>query len=66
MQVQQDHPMKICGNSNAAADQTKHLSDPIEECDHRYERLDKLGEGTYGVVYKSKDRETNEVRPWDK
>jgi len=32
-----------------------------DETDSRYERLDKLGEGTYGIVYKSRDRETNEV-----
>ncbi len=28
----------------------------------RYEKMDKLGEGTYGVVYKAKDRQTGEVR----
>lgn len=33
----------------------------IDECDLRYERMDKLGEGTYGVVYKARDVETNEV-----
>jgi len=33
-----------------------------DESDVKYERLDKLGEGTYGIVYKSRDRETNEVR----
>ncbi|KRX01199.1 Protein kinase-like domain [Pseudocohnilembus persalinus] len=27
----------------------------------RYEKLEKLGEGTYGVVYKAKDRQTKEV-----
>ena len=27
----------------------------------RYEKLEKVGEGTYGVVYKAKDRETNEI-----
>lgn len=32
-----------------------------DECDLRYERMDKLGEGTYGVVYKARDVETNEV-----
>jgi serine/threonine protein kinase len=32
-----------------------------EECDLRFERLDKLGEGTYGVVYKAKDKLTDEI-----
>ena len=32
-----------------------------EECDQRFEREEKLGEGTYGVVYKARDRQTNEV-----
>lgn len=27
----------------------------------RYEKLDKVGEGTYGVVYKAKDLKTNEI-----
>ena len=36
--------------------------DAIEECDKRYERMDKLGEGTYGLVYRAKDKLTNEVR----
>ena len=27
----------------------------------RYQKMDKLGEGTYGVVYKAKDRVTGEV-----
>lgn len=27
----------------------------------RYQKLEKLGEGTYGVVYKAKDRTTGEV-----
>ena len=27
----------------------------------RYERLEKLGEGTYGVVYKAKDSVTGEI-----
>ena len=26
----------------------------------RYEKLDKLGEGTYGTVYKAKDKETKD------
>lgn len=32
-----------------------------EDRDFRYERMDKLGEGTYGIVYRSRDKETNEV-----
>ena len=43
-------------NSNLAKDQAP------DECDLRYERMEKLGEGTYGVVYKARDIETNEVR----
>jgi len=32
-----------------------------EECDQRFERHEKLGEGTYGVVFKAIDRETNDI-----
>lgn len=28
---------------------------------HKYEKLDKLGEGTYGVVYKAKHKVTGEI-----
>jgi len=27
----------------------------------RYQRVDKIGEGTYGVVYKASDRATGEI-----
>lgn len=27
----------------------------------RYERIDKLGEGTYGKVYKARDTETGDI-----
>ena len=27
----------------------------------RYQKLEKIGEGTYGVVYKAKDRVTNQI-----
>lgn len=27
----------------------------------RYEKIDKIGEGTYGVVYKAKDVKTNDI-----
>jgi hypothetical protein len=39
-------------------------SKPIEsaeECEGRYERYEKLGEGTYGVVFRALDRKTNRV-----
>lgn len=32
-----------------------------EECDMRFERHEKLGEGTYGVVFKARDRETDQI-----
>lgn len=32
-----------------------------EECDLRFERNEKLGEGTYGVVFKARDRETDQI-----
>jgi cyclin-dependent kinase 2 len=31
-----------------------------EECDLRFERHEKLGEGTYGVVFRASDKLTNE------
>lgn len=27
----------------------------------KYEKIEKVGNGTYGVVYKAKDRETNDI-----
>ena len=27
----------------------------------KYEKIEKIGEGTYGVVYKAKDRVTGEI-----
>ena len=32
-----------------------------EECDKRFQLIDKIGEGTYGVVYKAIDRTTSKV-----
>lgn len=40
-------------------------TDCTDESDFKYERMDKLGEGTYGIVYKSRDRETNEVNTFN-
>ncbi len=51
-------------NANADSLEKKKTANPeggFDETDARYERLDKLGEGTYGIVYKARDRETNEV-----
>lgn len=58
-----------CGSSEKSSkggNDTKNKAetpkDVPDECDLRYERMEKLGEGTYGVVYKARDLETNEVR----
>lgn len=32
-----------------------------EECDLRFSDEEKLGEGTYGIVYKATDKETGEI-----
>lgn len=29
--------------------------------DKKYEKIDKLGEGTYGIVYKARDKTTNQI-----
>lgn len=48
---------------NDSHDKSKNKNEvqEVDETDARYERMDKLGEGTYGIVYKSRDRETGEV-----
>jgi len=34
----------------------------IDSCEYlQYEKVEKIGEGTYGVVYKARDRATNET-----
>jgi len=29
--------------------------------DESYQKIEKIGEGTYGIVYKAKDKHTNEL-----
>mmetsp|Transcript_38349 Transcript_38349/g.28242 ORF Transcript_38349/g.28242 Transcript_38349/m.28242 type:complete len:84 (+) Transcript_38349:41-292(+) len=57
--------MDICENQIEAAKKPsvsgKGHGDFVEEPNFRYEKMDKLGEGTYGVVYRCHDRETSEV-----
>jgi serine/threonine protein kinase len=56
--------MKVSSDEKEVSIQSKAKSvnnEQVEESDFRYERMDKLGEGTYGIVYKSRDKETNEV-----
>jgi serine/threonine protein kinase len=33
----------------------------VEECDLRFNLLEKIGEGTYGVVYKAIDKSSGQV-----
>ena len=37
-----------------------------EECDLRFDLIEKIGEGTYGVVYKAIDKTTNQVSTHNK
>jgi len=37
------------------------LKQEQQECDQRFRLLEKIGEGTYGVVYKAVDQTTNQV-----
>lgn len=37
------------------------ILDPSEGTMERYQKLDKVGEGTYGIVYKAKDKVTGDI-----
>jgi hypothetical protein len=49
----------IFSSSNTSKQQTQFIK-PASQID-RYQKLDKLGEGTYGVVYKAVDKVTGET-----
>jgi len=51
-------PGDSCPSSNISQPSNCDVND---DADFRYERIDKLGEGTYGIVYRCRDKETNEV-----
>lgn len=36
-------------------------SNTLFHCIMQYEKIERVGEGTYGVVYKAKDRRTNHI-----
>ena len=55
-----DLDQKITSSQAAAvARGAGNLTKPVSQLD-KYERLEKLGEGTYGVVYKALNQETGE------
>ena len=45
---------------NIQSSQTS-LKEPNDDIDKRFHILEKIGEGTYGVVYKAIDKKTNQV-----
>jgi len=55
-----NHPMAAAGTpgDDAAAAPAGPLAAPAPSAVERYERLERVGEGTYGVVYKARCRAT--------
>ena len=51
--------IEIGGNLNSDPTWSENVAQ--EECDLRFDLLEKIGEGTYGVVYKAIDKTTNQV-----
>ena len=51
--------MRAIGGPNTASNKN-HTTKSIKSLE-KYERLEKLGEGTYGVVYKARNIETGEL-----
>lgn len=52
--------MELQANTAADNQPQKTLTKTIKDLD-KYQRLEKLGEGTYGVVYKAQNMETGEL-----
>lgn len=50
-------PSRSSSSSSSSSSSRTRLADPSE----RYELLDKLGQGNFGVVYRARNRETKEV-----
>ena len=52
--------MELQANTAGEAQPQKTLTKTIKDLE-KYQRLEKLGEGTYGVVYKAQNMETGEL-----
>jgi serine/threonine protein kinase len=51
------HQLALFKYSNSMDFASKIKGDPMD----RYQKTEKLGEGTYGIVYKAKDRVSGDV-----